>query len=151
VRTAYAIVLAALIGGVLAAPATAAPYTVWSCRDAAGAPLSTAAWIPAGNSLPDIAARLGIALGTVKNHVTNVYTKIGATSASTPLARRELEILALLAAGNSTPDVAKNLGISPGTVKAHLTSVYKKIGAQNRVQAARYYLDHLAPPEQASR
>jgi hypothetical protein len=49
-RTAFAIVLAALIGGVLAVPASAAPYTVWSCRDADGAPLSTAAWIPAGNA-----------------------------------------------------------------------------------------------------
>jgi DNA-binding CsgD family transcriptional regulator len=74
-----------------------------------------------------------------------VYTKIGADRESNPLTRRELEILALLSAGHSTPDIARQLGISPGTVKTHLTSVYKKIGAKNRVQAARYYLDHLAP------
>jgi DNA-binding CsgD family transcriptional regulator len=58
------------------------------------------------------------------------------------LTPRELEILALLAAGNSTPDIAEQLGITPGTIKTHLTSVYKKIGAKNRVQAARHYLDH---------
>jgi DNA-binding CsgD family transcriptional regulator len=107
------------------------------------------ALLSAGNSLPDIAAQLGIALGTVKNHVARVYTKIGADRASGSPTRRELEILALLAAGNSTPDIAAQLGISPGTVKTHLTSVYKKIGAKNRVQAARYYLDHLAPPTEA--
>jgi DNA-binding CsgD family transcriptional regulator len=62
-----------------------------------------------------------------------------------PFTPRELEVLALVAAGNSTSAIADELAIMPGTVKAHLTSVYKKIGARNRVQAARYYLDHLAP------
>jgi two-component system, NarL family, response regulator DesR len=66
-----------------------------------------------------------------------------------PLTPRELEVLALLAAGNTTADIARQLGITPGTVKTHLTSVYKKVGAGNRVQAARYYLDHLAPPSTA--
>jgi DNA-binding CsgD family transcriptional regulator len=102
-----------------------------------------------GNTLPDIATQLGITLGTVKQHVTRVYTKIGADRQRNSLTRRELEILALLAAGNSTPDIAGQLGISPGTVKSHLTRVYKRIGAKNRVQAARYYLDHLAPPSEA--
>ena len=60
----------------------------------------------------------------------------------TPLTPRELEILTLLAAGNSTPDIAARLNITPSTVKTHLTSVYKKLGTRNRVQAARYYLDN---------
>jgi DNA-binding CsgD family transcriptional regulator len=107
------------------------------------------ALLSAGSSPPDIAARLGITLDTVKKHVTSVYTKIAAKPGGNPLTRRELEILALLSAGNSTPDIAEQLGISPGTVKAHLTSVYRKIGAKNRVQAARYYLDNLAPPSEA--
>jgi DNA-binding CsgD family transcriptional regulator len=59
-----------------------------------------------------------------------------------PLTPRELEVLALVAAGNSTPDIAALLGIAPGTIKTHLTSVYRKTGAQNRVQAARHYLGH---------
>jgi two-component system, NarL family, response regulator DesR len=63
-----------------------------------------------------------------------------------PLTPRELEVLALLAAGNRTADIARQLGIAPGTVKTHLTSVYRKVGASNRVQATRYYLDHLTPP-----
>jgi DNA-binding CsgD family transcriptional regulator len=55
-----------------------------------------------------------------------------------------------VASGLSTPDVARQLGISPGTVKTHLTTIYKLIGAQNRVQATRYYLDHLAPESPTS-
>lgn len=62
---------------------------------------------------------------------------------------RELEVLALLADGKSTSDIAAQLGITPATIKTHLTSVYRKIGARNRVQAARYYLDHIAPPSRA--
>jgi DNA-binding CsgD family transcriptional regulator len=60
---------------------------------------------------------------------------------SDPLTPRELEILALLAAGNTTPDIARQLGVTPGTIKTHLTSVYRKIGAKNRIQASRHYLE----------
>jgi DNA-binding CsgD family transcriptional regulator len=66
-----------------------------------------------------------------------------------PLTPREREILDLVAAGHPTPVIADRLGISAGTVKAHLTSIYKKLRVQNRVQAARYYLDHLAPRTEA--
>ena len=59
------------------------------------------------------------------------------------LTDRELEVLALLAGGLSTPEIAGQLGIAPATVKTHLTSTYRKLGAKNRVQAVRYYLDHL--------
>jgi DNA-binding CsgD family transcriptional regulator len=65
------------------------------------------------------------------------------------LTPRQREILALVASGLSTPDVAKELGIAPGTVKAHLTAIYRVIGVHNRVQATRYYLDHLAPRSEA--
>jgi DNA-binding CsgD family transcriptional regulator len=61
-----------------------------------------------------------------------------------PLTPRELEILPLLAAGNTTPDIAGRLGVAPGTVKSHLTSVYKKLGAKNRIEATRQYLDRYA-------
>jgi hypothetical protein len=32
------------------------------------------------------------------------------------------------------------------TIKSHLTSIYKKTGCANRVQAARYYLHHYTAP-----
>jgi DNA-binding NarL/FixJ family response regulator len=61
------------------------------------------------------------------------------------LTPRQREILALVARGLSSPDIAAELGISPGTVKTHLTAIYKAIGVRNRVQATRYYIDHVAP------
>jgi DNA-binding CsgD family transcriptional regulator len=75
------------------------------------------------------------------------WNKAARAQKGDPLTPREQEILALLANGMSTPEIADKLGIRPATVKTHLTSVYRKTGAQNRVQAARHYLDHHGPTE----
>jgi DNA-binding CsgD family transcriptional regulator len=63
-----------------------------------------------------------------------------------PLTTRELQILALAAAGESTPAISRRLAIAENTVKTHLTSVYRKADCRNRVQAARHYFDHYAVP-----
>ena len=69
-----------------------------------------------------------------------------------PLTHREVQILALVAAGEPTPAISRRLGIAENTIKSHLTSVYKKTGVGNRVQAARHYLHHYAaPPHVGSR
>ena len=57
------------------------------------------------------------------------------------LTARERQILALLASGTSNSDIAGRLGISVNTVTRHLTHVYAKIGAENRVQAIRQALE----------
>jgi len=59
-----------------------------------------------------------------------------------PLTARELQVLALVAAGETTRAISKRLGIVENTIKGHLTSIYKKTGSANRVQAVRYYLQH---------
>jgi DNA-binding CsgD family transcriptional regulator len=68
------------------------------------------------------------------------------------LTRRELQVLALASAGETTPAISKRLGVTQNTVKTHLTSVYRKTGSHNRVQAARHYLRHyaIAPDDNAS-
>jgi DNA-binding NarL/FixJ family response regulator len=58
------------------------------------------------------------------------------------LTARELEVLALVAAGQPTRAIAEALGIAAATVKCHLTHAYRKTGADNRVKATRYYLEH---------
>jgi DNA-binding CsgD family transcriptional regulator len=73
--------------------------------------------------------------------------KAGRVREGDPLTPRELEILSLLAAGHSSADIAAQLGIVSVTVKSHLTNIYKKIGAKNRVQAARYYFEHHVAPQ----
>lgn len=53
----------------------------------------------------------------------------------TPLSRREKEILQKVAYGATTKEVAKDLGISPHTVKTHLERIFEKLGANDRAQA----------------
>jgi DNA-binding NarL/FixJ family response regulator len=55
------------------------------------------------------------------------------------LSARELETLALVAKGLPNKRIARQLGITEATVKAHLTSIFRSIGAENRTQAARWY------------
>ena len=52
------------------------------------------------------------------------------------LTPRENEILALLAEGQSNKVIARNLGISDGTVKLHVKSILRKLGVHSRVEAA---------------
>ncbi len=53
-----------------------------------------------------------------------------------PLTQREQEILALVAAGLTNREMAERLIISAETVKKHLASIYGKLGAANRTEAA---------------
>ncbi|HEX6817687.1 MAG TPA: LuxR C-terminal-related transcriptional regulator [Ktedonobacterales bacterium] len=52
-----------------------------------------------------------------------------------PLSDRELEILALLAAGLATEEIAGKLVITAGTVKNHLKRIFAKLGVHSRLQA----------------
>jgi DNA-binding NarL/FixJ family response regulator len=56
------------------------------------------------------------------------------------LTRREREIVALLSDGASSKEIAHKLGLTSGTVRAHLHTIYGKLGVENRTQAAVLYL-----------
>jgi DNA-binding NarL/FixJ family response regulator len=51
------------------------------------------------------------------------------------LSRRELEVLALIAQGAANKQIARQLRIAERTVKAHVTSVFHKLGVDTRAQA----------------
>jgi DNA-binding NarL/FixJ family response regulator len=51
------------------------------------------------------------------------------------LTERELEILELLARGQTVQQAATRLGLSPRTVETHIGKAYRKLGVKNRVQA----------------
>jgi DNA-binding CsgD family transcriptional regulator len=69
---------------------------------------------------------------------TSVVARPDAMSAD--LSIRELEVLRQVAFGLSDKQVAGQLGISQKTVRNHLTSVYSKLRAGNRVEAVIYAL-----------
>jgi LuxR family maltose regulon positive regulatory protein len=52
-----------------------------------------------------------------------------------PLSERELEVLRLIAAGLSNQGIAEELVIALGTVKAHTSNIYGKLGVRSRTQA----------------
>ena len=50
-------------------------------------------------------------------------------------ARREREVLVLVAEGRSNPDIARSLYIGEATVKTHLLHVFEKLGVNDRTRA----------------
>ncbi len=52
-----------------------------------------------------------------------------------PLSEREVEVLNLLVAGLTNPEIADQLIISLGTVKTHVHNIYSKLGVRNRIEA----------------
>jgi two-component system, NarL family, nitrate/nitrite response regulator NarL len=53
------------------------------------------------------------------------------------LTTRELEVLRLMATGQSNKEIARALGLSPDTIKDHLENLYRKLEASDRVTAAK--------------
>lgn len=51
------------------------------------------------------------------------------------MSERELEVLALIAAGKSNPRIATELFVAVGTVKTHVKSIYRKLDAHSRTHA----------------
>jgi two-component system nitrate/nitrite response regulator NarP len=56
------------------------------------------------------------------------------------LTRRELEVLALLAAGQTNKQIATTQKVSPNTVKFHIKNLYEKLDVRSRSQAVALYL-----------
>lgn len=57
-----------------------------------------------------------------------------------PLSKREMEVLSQLTHGLSNKEIASGLGISHQTVKNHVTAILRKLGVEDRTQAAIYAL-----------
>ncbi len=59
------------------------------------------------------------------------------------LSPRELQVLRLVTSGLANKQIARRLGISESTVKAHISSVFRRIGVTDRTSAAVWARDHL--------
>ncbi len=69
------------------------------------------------------------------------------------LTERELEILTLLSSGLSNAELGARLYLSEPTIKTHLSSIFRKLGVRDRVQAviAAYDAGLVAPAARAAR
>ncbi|MER7953646.1 response regulator transcription factor [Streptomyces sp. NPDC096030] len=80
---------------------------------------------------------------TVTGHVIDLTTRDagGATTAGDPrvasLTARQTDVLRLLGRGLSNADIGTELGMTEGTVKAHVTQLLARLEVSNRVEAAR--------------
>ena len=61
------------------------------------------------------------------------------------LSERQQQVLRLLSQGKSNKELAFELGITEGTVKQHLFTLYKKLGVTNRAKAVIAAASHLGP------
>lgn len=69
------------------------------------------------------------------------------TALTTPsLTTRELDVLRLLVAGQSNPQIAQTLGISRKTAANHVAAILGKLGVSSRTAAATYALHHRLIP-----
>lgn len=108
-------------------------------------------YVPKGLGVADLAKAIGIICeGNV--YVPASLTRIdpdegddGASSIAAAyrardtletLSRRQNEVLRLLVEGKSNKEMARALGLSPGTVKFHLAALFRHLGVVNRVEAA---------------
>jgi len=57
-------------------------------------------------------------------------------SSRTDFSTREIEVLELASQGMTNPQIARRLELSVHAIKFHLASIYRKLGAANRTEAA---------------
>jgi DNA-binding NarL/FixJ family response regulator len=65
----------------------------------------------------------------------NIERRLAEQSAGKPLTAREIEVLGLLRQGMTNPDIARLLGITSRTAKAHVAAILVKLEAADRTEA----------------
>jgi two-component system, NarL family, response regulator DesR len=86
------------------------------------------------------ASELAVALRRVMNgeRVVDPDLALSAlSSGNNPLTSREREVLSASLFGASLAEIAARLYLSEGTIRNHLSTAMQKLGAQNRMEAAR--------------
>jgi LuxR family maltose regulon positive regulatory protein len=94
-------------------------------------------WLPRSRPGPvhDFAAGLLSAFGGSTLSSEAVAGKASANQLIDRLSQRELEVLQLMALGCTNQEIAGQLVVAPGTIKAHTASIYRKLDVANRTGA----------------
>jgi ATP/maltotriose-dependent transcriptional regulator MalT len=86
----------------------------------------------------DPGERLARTLTSIGRELGRFLFQRRADLGSRPLSDRELDVLRLAAEGNSGPQIAEHLILSPATVKTHFENIYEKLGVSDRAAAVAY-------------
>jgi DNA-binding CsgD family transcriptional regulator len=88
----------------------------------------------------DPSARLLRTLGGIGSELGRFFNRRRGDLEARRLSERELEVLRLAAEGNSGPDIAERLVLSPSTIKTHFENIYEKLGVGDRAAAVAHAL-----------
>ena len=91
----------------------------------------------------DLAAAVRlVAEGAVYNAVNAAPASQEVEAETAGLTPSEQRVLEALARGLSNKEIAKELWLTPQTVKFHLTNIYRRLGVANRTEAVRHAYQH---------
>ena len=77
-----------------------------------------------------------------ESNLSDPVTPQGFEVGKAELSERELEIIELVATGLTNQEIAKQLTISKRTVDNHVSNIFAKVGAKNRVALINWAMDH---------
>ncbi|RQR34089.1 DNA-binding response regulator [Burkholderia sp. Bp9143] len=100
-----------------------------------------------GHYIPPIALSL-LPSAAAARHDTHFQTLAGSLPRRPPsglLSPRQAQIMRFVHMGSTNKMIARTLGISEGTVKIHLASIFQQLGAANRAAAVAIYNGWLSP------
>ncbi len=129
-----------------------APYEIALTRLAQAELVWTTRDLPRARDLLTLARKTFDELGAVLpiRRVDQLAASLARAAGERPagLSPREVEVLSLVAEGLSNREIADRLFLSTRTVERHLTNIYGKVGADNRVEAAAFARAHgLSRPD----
>jgi len=74
----------------------------------------------------------GVYLSSEVSHcLLETFSNGGAVTALSQLSQREVQVLKLVASGNTSKDIAASIGLSPETVRSYRKTLMKKLGVHN--------------------
>ena len=68
-------------------------------------------------------------------HITDALRLHARRAATRSLTARQQQLLQLVAAGHANRAIARQLGLSPGTVRKHLENIFARLGVASRTEA----------------
>ena len=97
-----------------------------------------AGYLVKGSALAELAHAIRIVMADRQYLSPDLAPQEGGAAPARALSLREREVLALLAGGRRSSEIARALGISPGTVEAHRRNIMRKLDLHSVADLTRY-------------